>query len=292
MAGNWEQEAVSDFGRARMPGARDVLIQTFPPDLPGTFWVHVVNHSKLFQMHHEMYMIALMHRGGGRWICDGREGGMTAGEVAFFEPGQFHRVFSLDGPPGRVPRTTQDVVVVDGAQIRRALEERGIPPMGRHLRANTFSDPLLRCALGGLIRSLHPGHERLQRESALAAVVNLMADRVLERGAPRISRHRRAVARAREIIRWRFQERLSLDEVAAAAGVSKYHLVRAFAREVGTTPHDYLTEVRITHTRRLLSRGVPPSHAAVEAGFFDQSHFIRAYRRTFGVPPVRGTPWA
>lgn len=289
MPGNWEKDAVGRFDALQVPEPKDVLIQTFPPDLPGTFWVHIVNHSKLFQMHHEMYMMATMHRGGGRWICDGREGGMTAGDVAFFEPGQFHRVFSLDAPVGKTPRTTQDVLAVERSQVQQALEERGVSLVGRHLRANTFGDPRLSAAARGLFRVLRPGHDRLERETALATLVNGMADVALERRAPPVSRQRRAVARAREILRERFRDSLSLDAVAASAGVSKYHLVRAFAAEVGTTPHDYLTEVRITHARRLLIRGMPPAHVAVEAGFYDQSHLIRCYRRTFGVAPVRGT---
>jgi AraC-like DNA-binding protein len=288
MPGNWEREARRGFPGRRSSEALDVLVQTFPPDLPGTFWVHIINHSKHFQMHHEMYMIAAMHRGGGRWICDGRDGGMGTEDTAVFEPGQFHRVYSLDAPPGRTARTTQDVVAIEAGTVQQALDERGVSMTRRHLRRNTFGDPRFRRAALALFARLEPGHDRLDRETALAELINVMADVALEGEAPPTGIARGAVRRAKEILRFGFRKNLSLEQIAREVGLSKYHLIRAFDREVGTTPHRFLTEVRITHARRLMMRGLPTAQVALESGFCDQSHLNRCYRKTFGVPPVRG----
>ncbi|HEX7390597.1 MAG TPA: AraC family transcriptional regulator, partial [Acidiphilium sp.] len=79
----------------------------------------------------------------------------------------------------------------------------------------------------------------------------------------------------------------SLADLAALAGVSRFQLIRGFARDVGMTPHAYLVQVRLRLVRRLLGTGISPAEAALRAGFADQSHMTRAFVRQFGVTPGR-----
>ena len=80
---------------------------------------------------------------------------------------------------------------------------------------------------------------------------------------------------------------VSLAELAALSGVSRFQLLRGFAREVGITPHAYLVQRRVRLARRLLADGQTPAHAAILAGFADQSHMTRAFVRQLGVTPSR-----
>jgi AraC-like DNA-binding protein len=79
----------------------------------------------------------------------------------------------------------------------------------------------------------------------------------------------------------------SLAELAALAGVSRFQLLRGFAREVGATPHAYLLQRRVHLARQFLAAGQRPAEAAMQAGFADQSHMTRAFVRQFGVTPGR-----
>jgi AraC-like DNA-binding protein len=81
--------------------------------------------------------------------------------------------------------------------------------------------------------------------------------------------------------------RVSLAELAALAGVSRFQLLRGFTREVGITPHAYLVQRRVRVARRLLADGQTPVQAAAQAGFADQSHMTRAFVRQLGVTPGR-----
>jgi len=67
--------------------------------------------------------------------------------------------------------------------------------------------------------------------------------------------------------------------------VSRFQLLRGFAREVGTTPHAYLLQRKARLARRLLSCGSTLAEAAAVAGFADQSHMTRAFARHFGITP-------
>jgi AraC-like DNA-binding protein len=80
---------------------------------------------------------------------------------------------------------------------------------------------------------------------------------------------------------------VSLGELAALSGVSRFQLLRGFAREIGITPHAYLVQRRVRLARRLLADGQTPAQAAVQAGFADQSHMTRAFVRQVGITPSR-----
>jgi AraC-like DNA-binding protein len=80
---------------------------------------------------------------------------------------------------------------------------------------------------------------------------------------------------------------VSLDELAATVGCSKFHLVRQFRTVTGVPPHTYQIGLRVRLARRLLERGVPVAETAVRSGFTDQSHLHRHFRARLGITPGR-----
>jgi len=100
------------------------------------------------------------------------------------------------------------------------------------------------------------------------------------RGAPRAT-----AEAARAHIEAHCTEHVRIADLAAAAGVSVCHLVRQFTRYVGVPPHAYLIRRRLEHALRLLREGASPCTVAYLAGFADQAHFTRQFRRAFGAPP-------
>ena len=103
----------------------------------------------------------------------------------------------------------------------------------------------------------------------------------------RTSAGQRAVRRCKDYLRSESGKQVTLDELSALTGYSKFHLLRAFKAELGITPHQFLIQVRLAKARQLLTRGVPPALVAADVGFADQAHFIRLFKRWMGVPPVR-----
>jgi AraC-like DNA-binding protein len=81
--------------------------------------------------------------------------------------------------------------------------------------------------------------------------------------------------------------RLTLGDLADEVGLSRYQLLRGFARELGLTPHAYIVQRRIALARRLIRSGQALAEVAAVAGFFDQSHLTRCFVRQFGVSPGR-----
>jgi AraC-like DNA-binding protein len=88
-------------------------------------------------------------------------------------------------------------------------------------------------------------------------------------------------------IRANLARRITLDEIAGIAQLSVFQLVRAFRRESETTPYRLIVDLRIEHAKALLARGDSIADAACCAGFADQSHLTRHFRRRTGFTPKR-----
>jgi transcriptional regulator GlxA family with amidase domain len=78
---------------------------------------------------------------------------------------------------------------------------------------------------------------------------------------------------------------IPLEDLAAIARVSVLRLITSFRQEVGIPPHRYQCDVRVREAQALLRQGVTPAAAAIEAGFFDQSHLTRHFKRVCGSTP-------
>jgi AraC family transcriptional regulator len=94
------------------------------------------------------------------------------------------------------------------------------------------------------------------------------------------------VGRALWFIEGHFAQSISLDEIAAAGGVSRFHMTRAFREATGSSPVSYLRARRLTEAAKSLANGAPDILAvAIEAGYGSHEAFTRAFRDQFGVTP-------
>src|SRR2546430_16442129 len=102
-----------------------------------------------------------------------------------------------------------------------------------------------------------------------------------------LSRQPAGVVRARDYLRDRAVNPVTLDELAREAALSKFYLLRAFQRAFGLTPHSYQMQLRLARARRLIAEGRPLSHVTYDAGFADQSHLTRRFAAFYGLTPAR-----
>ena len=126
----------------------------------------------------------------------------------------------------------------------------------------------------------------IERDSRLVAFLAKLVSRWAGfEPAPDRGRETAGIARARAYLEARFAEDVDLPALARVAGLSRTHLIRAFRRETGLTPHAYLVDRRFRAAGRLLERGEAPATVAAECGFFDQSHLNRVFKARMGVTP-------
>jgi AraC-like DNA-binding protein len=133
--------------------------------------------------------------------------------------------------------------------------------------------------------TLTPLGEELEAASRLALIHDRLRD--LLRGAdPPDRRADPGLAhRLRGLLDARTTEGISLAEAAGILHADPTHLIRAFGREFGMPPHQYLISRRVDLARPLLLGGMPARDVAAATGFHDQPHLIRHFKRILGATP-------
>ena len=81
------------------------------------------------------------------------------------------------------------------------------------------------------------------------------------------------------------EQELSIETLAADIFVSKYYLIRKFKSSIGMTPHQFCIQNRIRKSQGMLDEDKTISRIAAEMGFYDQSHFDRAFQKIVGISP-------
>lgn len=203
-----------------------------------------------------------------------------AGDVIMVNPGEIHDGAPVDGAP-----RGWRMIYLDTALFASQVSEEFAGPI--EIMRPAVRDPPLARHFARLFRCLTDGQsDRLAGEERLLGTLMCLLQR---HGMARPARANLSpgVAKAIERLDFAPEAQISLAGLAALCGVSRFQFLRGFAREVGITPHAYLVQQRVRLARRLLANGQSPAHAAILAGFADQSHMTRAFVRQLGITPGR-----
>lgn len=132
---------------------------------------------------------------------------------------------------------------------------------------------------------LHDGQaDRFEKESAVVDFATTLQAR-LDPAPQRLAEVDNRLTRAAEFIADNCTRPLALGDICAAAGLSESYLIRAFRQRYGLTPHAFLIDRRIRYSRARLRRGHAIADVAVDAGFADQAHLHRAFKRLVAATP-------
>jgi AraC-like DNA-binding protein len=154
---------------------------------------------------------------------------------------------------------------------------------------NFFGDPDLTNDFASLHCAFEVGGDRFREHELLIGAFGRLFRRHGSGGEriERAPRDRAILCKVIAVMQARSAESLLLDELAATAGVTVFQLIGLFRRTIGTTPHVYLTHIRLNEACRHLRRGLPITEAALAAGFCDQSALTRHFKRCYGITPLQ-----
>jgi AraC-like DNA-binding protein len=97
----------------------------------------------------------------------------------------------------------------------------------------------------------------------------------------------RKLCRIRDLLRDCLDEEITLDDLSAEAGLSAWHLLRAFRQAFGETPHAFLTRLRLERARDLLIVSTRPvTTICFDVGFTSLGSFSSLFRRAVGLSPI------
>ena len=133
--------------------------------------------------------------------------------------------------------------------------------------------------------------EQLLREDSADALENILIELLLEFGgacAPDAPEDEiGGVEAIHAYLLDHVREEITLNKLERVSGLNKFLIIRNFKRQFVTTPAAFHLQCRVAEAKELLSQGADVLDVTEELGFYDQAHFIREFKKMYGVTPGR-----
>lgn len=254
------------------------------PQLDNLELLHAARVTHDYPRHmHEEYSLAAILQGTEITNCRGGDHTARPGDLLLINAEEVHSNQSVG--------SEYRLIKVRVKTFQRLAHDLGEPALtAPYFPELVVNDPLLFRRLLSLHLKLEQSISALEQESAFLSTMSLVLTRTnkdyrARRAGTKEGSEDVYVRRVRDYLRSHYAENVSLTQLSSLTNLSSYYLLRVFHNRAGFPPHEYQTQVRIAHARKLIRNGTPLSQAALETGFFDQSHLTRNFKRIVGVTP-------
>ena len=246
--------------------------------------LHATYVTHTFAPHtHEGYVIGVIEQGAEQFAYRRSQHVAPVGSIVFINPGEMHTGSSAS-EHGWTYRTLYPSIEL----LQRAVSDlTGRPRDIPFFAEPVVHDPEMRMEISLTHRALEEQASALERESRLLWTLSRLILRYADdhpRPRPFAKEHM-GIQRVRSYLDENYAENISLEQLAAIAHLSPFHLLRSFRDQLGLPPHAYQIQIRIMHAKQMLRLGLPCIDTAMAVGFADQSHFTKHFKRIVGVPP-------
>lgn len=229
---------------------------------------------------HDTYAIGITLSGVQTFRYRGERRHCLPGQCHVLHPDEIH-----DGGAGTEEGFGYRIVYLDPARIQQSLGGRPLPFVADPVVDSRVFQDAFPAALWDLDEPIDEiaGIEIIA--AAAEMLVHASGTDLGKLGTLRLA----GLLRVRERIAADPAAPLCLDELEDVADLDRWALARQFRAAFGTSPSTFRTMRQLDRARGLIGRGLPLAGAAADAGFADQSHMSRLFKRTYGLTPAR---WA
>jgi AraC-like DNA-binding protein len=229
---------------------------------------------------HDAYGIGITLAGLQTFRYRGQRHVCMPGQLHILHPGETHDGAAVAGH-GLVYR----IIYLAPGLLRSALGGRPLPFVADPVQAVGPAT----CRLVGFLADIDEPVSDLYRTDIAAAVADLLSALAGQPGRDREKIDVKAAELAREYLAAHAAEHTRAEVLERITGADRFTLARHFRWAFGTSPDRYRIMRRIDLARAAIEHGVPLAQAAIDAGFADQSHMTRQFRKAYGLTPGR---WA
>jgi AraC-like DNA-binding protein len=253
----------------------------FGADAPGIERAEAVLSTRAFEPHrHDTYALGITLSGVQTFRYRGERRIGLPGQLHVLHPDETH-----DGAAATEAGLRYRIFYIDPALIRRALDDaRELPFVADPVQVVSSQTRMAASILADIDEPI----DDLRGAEIAASVADILCA-LSGRRARRILVDMAAMARVRERLIADPRDHAPASELERIAGLDRYTIARQFRGAFGTSPDRYRTLRRLALARRAIERGEPLAAAAAEAGFADQSHMTRQFKRAYGMTPARWT---
>jgi len=224
---------------------------------------------------HDTYTIAVTMAGVQAFNYCGEIRYSLPGQVLVLHPDELH-----DGHCHDEAGFSYQAAYVPPTHVQEVLGGAELPFVANGVSTN----PALVAAACNMLIDCAGVEDPAAYEDALYDLAHAMNNAAGGAAPVRIA-DRTAVMRAREYLETAVVVGARLEELEQVSGCDRWQLSRDFRALFGTSPYRYLQQRRVDLAKRLLREGATLADAAHGAGFADQSHFGRTFRKAVGLTP-------
>lgn len=206
------------------------------------------------------------------------------GSLRICLPGQLHILHpdeTHDGAAGTEDGFGYRIIYIAPELIRQAQEGEPLPFVANPVQPPTS----MTRHIESFLESIDEPISDLARIEIAVAVAD-----ALRAISGRPNRHRvqidsRGVDLVRDYLTIHAREQTAASTLEKIAGIDRFTIARQFRRAFGTSPDRYRTMRRLALVRTAVASGLPLARAAADAGFADQSHMTRQFKKAYGLTP-------
>ena len=248
--------------------------------------------TKVDYHYHEFYKLLFFISGKGGYFVEGKRYALTPGDIILidkqcvhrpeFEPGvPCERIILYISPEFLLRESSStcqladcfskeyDHVLRPNEKIRKALFSI-VLNIEQELSSNKYGREIV--GTGMLLR-------------LLVEIARSIFHKEVQKPAPMLPKSKRML----DIMRYldaQLTEDINIDTLAEKFYISRFHMMRRFREETGTTIHSYISDHRLMLARDLINQGTPATEVCFQCGFGSYSSFSRAYGKFFGTTPT------
>lgn len=243
---------------------------------------HYLTHE--FARHtHETYALGVVLSGAEAFWLGGGLQQAPAGSIVLVHPGEAHTGYAPTKQGWEYRMLYPDVAWMQQIAAEVGLPAGQVPVLPGPVIWDPRCFALLERAHRGLWEN---GPGSLASSSLLIEAIGTLLARHTKGLRPDQKTSARApLERALRHLQDNLSRPVALEALSAVSGLSRFQLVRAFRQHTGLPPHLYQLQLRVEKAKQILRTVQPLAEVALEAGFSDQAHFTRAFKRVVGVTP-------
>ena len=233
--------------------------------------------STPFEPHrHDTYAIGVTTAGAQTFRYRGSRRICLPGQLHFLHPDETH-----DGAAGTEDGFGYRILYLAPELIRQALDGEALPFVANPVQPPT---PTTR-QIASFLECIDEPISDLARVEIAVAVADTLRSLSARPDRRRVRIDNRAVELVRDYIALHAREQTAASTLERIAGTDRFTIARHFRLAFATSPDRYRTMRRLALARTAIENGLPLARAAADAGFADQSHMTRQFKKTYGLTP-------
>ena len=224
--------------------------------------------------HHPMLAISALKNGSISIEYDDKEIQLTPNALVIFNPFENHKTINIDKNSSDYYTLYVDVNWCKKIQKNLFDTDEFFPIVESLIEESTLYHTFL--AL----------HEKMEEKEILLFMENIFIGYCpSSQDTQSITKENKTLKRIKDFMQSVDYKTVTLQNIANHVEVSPNYLIRLFKKEFGLSPHAYIINQKIYKAKILLEENRDISDVALEVGFYDQSHFHKAFKSVYAVTP-------